>query len=44
MNKKLNGQQLTASDHYYLRKLKQEIQLKLKEAKYYDILNNILKM
>jgi hypothetical protein len=42
INKKLRGQQRTNSDNYYLRKLKKEIEEKLKEFKYYKILEDIL--
>ncbi|MBN1802703.1 MAG: hypothetical protein JW891_14420 [Candidatus Lokiarchaeota archaeon] len=44
INKKIIGQTLTTSDHYYLKKLKQVIQLKLKEEKQYNVLNDILKL
>ena len=42
VNKKLNGTKKTSSEAYYLRKLKNSIQEKLKEAKYYEILRKIL--
>lgn len=42
LSKKLHGRQKTSSDTYYLRKLKTIVQEKLKEARYYEILKNIL--
>jgi hypothetical protein len=42
INKKLRGQERTRSDNYYLRKLRKEIEEKLKELKYYKILEDIL--
>ncbi|MFX0105567.1 MAG: hypothetical protein ACFE75_08760 [Candidatus Hodarchaeota archaeon] len=44
INKKIRGTNRTNSDNYYLRKLKKEIQEKLKEAKYYETLDKILKI
>ena len=40
--KKLKGTKRTNSDNYYLRKLKNIIKEKLKEAEYYNILRDIL--
>jgi hypothetical protein len=42
LNKKLRGTKRTNSDNYYLRKLKSTIKEKLNEAKYYEILREIL--
>jgi len=42
INKKLYRNEMTSSDKYYLRKLKKEIEEKLKELKYYEILEDIL--
>ncbi|NVM17397.1 MAG: hypothetical protein HWN80_06740 [Candidatus Lokiarchaeota archaeon] len=42
INKKLKGMKRTNSDNYYLRKLKNIIKEKLKEAEYYNILRDIL--
>ena len=42
LNKKLRGIKRTNSDNYYLRKLKNTIREKLNEAKYYEILKEIL--
>ena len=42
LNKKLRGTKRTNSDNYYLRKLKTSIKEKLNEAKYYEILREIL--
>jgi len=42
LNKKCRGATRTSSDNYYLRKLKNTIKEKLNEAKYYEILRNIL--
>jgi hypothetical protein len=42
LNKKLRGVKRTNSDNYYLRKLKKSIGEKLNEAKYYEILKEIL--
>ena len=44
INKKIHGGKKTSSDTYYLRKLKTKVQTKLTEAKYYEILNEILKL
>ena len=44
INKKIRGTNRTNSDNYYLRKLKKNIQEKLKEAEYYEILDKILKI
>ncbi|MFW9822370.1 MAG: hypothetical protein ACFFE4_05520 [Candidatus Thorarchaeota archaeon] len=44
LNKKIHGTQRTNSDNYYLRKLKNIIQEKLNEAKYYEILKKILEI
>jgi len=42
LNKKLKGMKRTNSDIYYLRKLKNIIKEKLKDAEYYNILRDIL--
>ena len=42
LNKKLKGIKQTNSDNYYLRKLKNIIKEKLKDAEYYNILRDIL--
>ena len=42
LNKKLRGITRTNSDNYYLRKLKNSVREKLNEAKYYEILKEIL--
>ncbi|MFW9952557.1 MAG: hypothetical protein ACFFKA_20750 [Candidatus Thorarchaeota archaeon] len=42
LNKKLKGMKGTSSDSYYIKKLKLLVQEKLKEAKYYEILREIL--
>ncbi len=42
LNKKLRGMKRTNSDNYYLRKLKNIIKEKLKDAEYYNILRDIL--
>ncbi|MFW9946463.1 MAG: hypothetical protein ACFFDX_06490 [Candidatus Odinarchaeota archaeon] len=42
LNKKLRNVNKTTSDNYYLRKLKETIKEKLKEAEYYEILRKIL--
>ncbi|MHA1239744.1 MAG: hypothetical protein ACTSQU_03015 [Promethearchaeota archaeon] len=42
LNKKLKGIKRTNSDNYYLRKLKNIIKEKLKDAEYYNILRDIL--
>ena len=44
INKKLRGTKRTNSDNYYLRKLKSHIQEKLKEAEYYKLISEILKI
>ena len=43
INKKIYGTARTNSDNYYLRKLKNIIQEKLKEGEYYEILDKIIK-
>jgi len=42
LNKKLKNTTRTNSDNYYLRKLKNLVKEKLKEAEYYEILREIL--
>jgi hypothetical protein len=42
LNKKLRGVTRTNSDNYYLRKLKNTIREKLNEAKYYEILRELV--
>jgi len=42
LNKKLRGIKKTNSDNYYLRKLKNLVKEKIKEAEYYEILREIL--
>lgn len=42
INKHLHGDKKTSSDNYYLRKLNKEIEEKLKELKYYKILEDII--
>ncbi|MHA1147430.1 MAG: hypothetical protein ACTSR8_04230 [Promethearchaeota archaeon] len=42
INKKMHGMKKTSSDTYYLKKLRDIIQIKLKEAKYYKTLKQIL--
>ncbi|MGV9171598.1 MAG: hypothetical protein ACOC44_01730 [Promethearchaeia archaeon] len=42
VTKKLHGRKQNSSDNYYLRKLKKIIREKLKKAKYYKILKEIL--
>ncbi len=42
INKKLRGVELTSSDEYYLRKIKEECRNKLKELKHYKTLRKIL--
>jgi len=42
LNKKLKNTTKTTSDNYYLRKLKNLVKEKLKEAEYYEILRDIL--
>ena len=44
LNKKLQGVKRTSSDNYYLRKLRNFIEDKLKEANYYTIIKEILDM
>lgn len=44
INKKIYGTKRTNSDNYYLRKLKNTIREKLQEAKYYEILDKLLKL
>jgi hypothetical protein len=44
LNKKLKGLKRTNSDNYYLRKLKNIIKEKLKDAEYYNILRDILEI
>ncbi|TFF99200.1 MAG: hypothetical protein EU541_05530 [Promethearchaeota archaeon] len=44
LNKKLNGRERTSSDNYYLRKLKKNLKEKLKEFKYYKILEEIVEL
>jgi hypothetical protein len=44
INKKIYGTKRTNSDNYYLRKLKNVIQEKLKEGEYYEILDKIIKI
>ena len=44
INKKVYGTKRTNSDNYYLRKLKNSIQDKLIELKYYEILGDILEI
>ena len=44
LNKKLKGIKRTNSDNYYLRKLKNIIKEKLKDAEYYNILRDILEI
>ena len=44
INKKLHGQKRTNSDNYYLRKLKAEIEEKLYEASYFEILKAIIEL
>ena len=44
INKKLRSTKRTNSDNYYLRKLKSHIQEKLKEAEYYKLISEILKI
>ena len=42
LNKKLKNTTKTTSDNYYLRKLKNLVKEKIKEAEYYEILREIL--
>ena len=44
INKKIYGTKRTNSDNYYLRKLKNLIQEKLKEREFYEILDKIIKL
>ncbi len=44
INKKIRGTKKTSSDTYYLRKLKETLTKKLKEARYYEILKRILEI
>ena len=44
LNKKLQGVKRTSSDNYYLRKLRNFVEDKLKEANYYTIIKEILDM
>ncbi|UCC19073.1 MAG: hypothetical protein JSV62_13350 [Promethearchaeota archaeon] len=44
VNKLIYGTKRTNSDNYYLRKLRNDIKEKLKEAEYYDILNKLIKI
>ncbi len=44
INKKIYGTKRTNSDNYYLRKLRNTIQEKLQEAKYYEILDKLLNL
>jgi hypothetical protein len=44
MNKLIHGANRTNSDNYYLRKLKNIVKEKLKEAEYYDILDKLIKI
>lgn len=44
MNKLIHGINRTNSDNYYIRKLKNILKKKLKEAEYYDILNKLIKI
>ncbi|MFX1304582.1 MAG: hypothetical protein ACFFBV_06875 [Promethearchaeota archaeon] len=44
INKKIYGTKRTNSDNYYLRKLRNTIKEKLYEAKYYEILDKLLKI
>ena len=44
LNKKLRATKRTNSDNYYLKKLKSVIKEKLNEAKYYEILRDILEI
>lgn len=44
ISKKVHGVKKTSTDNYYLRKLRNLIQEKLIEAKYYKILDKILKL
>ncbi|MFX1437763.1 MAG: hypothetical protein ACFFAA_11300, partial [Promethearchaeota archaeon] len=44
INKLISGTQRTSSDNYYIRKLKNMLKEKLKEAEYYDILDKLFKI
>ncbi|MFX1379182.1 MAG: hypothetical protein ACFFA4_08805 [Promethearchaeota archaeon] len=44
INKLISGTQRTSSDNYYLRKLKNTLKEKLREAEYYDILDKLFKI
>ncbi|MFX1418010.1 MAG: hypothetical protein ACFE9N_03710 [Promethearchaeota archaeon] len=44
INKLIYGSKRTNSDNYYLRKLKNSIKEKLKEAEYYNILDKLIKI
>ncbi len=44
LNKRIHGTTRTSSDNYYLRKLKNNISEKLKEAKYYEILDKLFEI
>ncbi|MFO8018329.1 MAG: hypothetical protein R6U96_06805 [Promethearchaeia archaeon] len=44
VTKKLHGRKRNSSDNYYLRKLKKIIREKLKEAKYYKMLKEIIEV
>jgi hypothetical protein len=44
INKVIHGAQRTNSDNYYIRKLKNILKEKLKEAEYYEILNKLIKI
>ena len=44
LNKKLYGGKKTSSDYYFLRKLKENIDIKLREAEYFETLKKILEI
>jgi hypothetical protein len=44
INKKIKGMKRTNSDNYYLRKIKKQIQEKLIEINYYEILKEVLEI
>ncbi|MFX1316005.1 MAG: hypothetical protein ACFFA6_00985 [Promethearchaeota archaeon] len=44
LNKKLYDTKKTSTDYYFLRKLKETVNEKLKEAEYYDILRRIFEI
>jgi hypothetical protein len=44
LNKKLYGGKKTSTDYYFLKKLKDNVDVKLKEAEYYEILKKILEI